>query len=365
MHDEDRRDVLRMIGASAAVTMAGSAGAQGRKVGFAVLGLGYYATQQIMPNFKDCDQARLVALISGTPEKLERFGSQYSIPASHRYSYADFARVRDNSDIDVVYVVTPPALHPEWVIKAAQAGKHVLSEKPMAVSSAECRRMIAACKKANRLLMVGYRCHYEPYNRLAIELARSGHVGRTRQITAEHGFSIAPNQWRLDRKLAGGGSMMDIGIYSLNAARYLTGEEPVEVSAIESTDRSDPRFSSVEDRVDFLLRFPSGIVATCVSSYSSSHNTYRVTGTDGWIDMDPATSYQGQAMRVRKGDKTEERKPPSGKNQFAAQLDHFADCVLNGKTPDTPGEEGLRDLLIIEAIYRSARERRHVAIERV
>lgn len=334
-----------------------------RKIGYAVVGLGYYATKQIMPNFANCEHSRLVALVSGTPAKLEQYGAEYGIPTTHRYSYADFDRIRDNPDIDAVYIVLPNSLHAEYTIRAAQAGKHVMCEKPMAVSVAECQAMIAACRKAGRKLMIGYRSRFEPYNRLAIELARGGYVGPTQLITAEHGFPIQPGQWRLDRPLSGGGSMMDIGIYSLNAARYLTGEEPVSVSAVESTDRSDPRFRTVEDRVTFALTFPSGIIANCVSSYSSAHNGYRVTGTKGWIELEPATPYVGQAMTIRKDNQTQPRLLPTpAMNQFAGQLDHLAECVINGTDPIVPGEEGLRDVRLIEAIYRSAAEGRKVSL---
>jgi len=224
--------------------------------------------------------------------------------------------------------------------------------------------MIAACRQAGTKLMIGYRSRFEPYNRLAIELAHGGHVGPTRLITAEHGFSIQPDQWRLNRAMSGGGSMMDIGIYSLNAARYLTGEEPVEVSAVESTDRADPRFREVEDRVSFILRFPSGVQANCISSYSSAHNGYRVNGTQGWIALEPATSYAGQAMRINRDGITAPRTLPApARNQFAAQLDHLAECILTGATPIVAGEEGLADMRLIEAIYRSAAERRSVALK--
>jgi predicted dehydrogenase len=332
-----------------------------RKLGYAIVGLGSYATRQIMPRLKECEFARLAALVSGTPEKLQRYGAEYGVPATHRYSYADYDRIRDNPDIDLVYVILPNSMHAEYSIRASQAGKHVLCEKPMAVSSAECEAMIAAAKKAGKKLMIGYRSRFEPHNRAAIELVRSGFVGRPRLITSEHGFNAQPNQWRLDRPMSGGGSLMDIGIYSLNAARYLAGEEPLEISAMESTDRSDPRFRTVEDRIDWQMRFPSGAIANCVSSYSSNHNAYRVTGTEGWVGLDPATSYQGQQMWVRKGGKTEQRALPApAKSQFVAQLDHLAECAMTGREPIVPGEEGLRDLRLIEAIYRSAREGRAV-----
>lgn len=356
-----RRAALTIGGAMLGSAISGAALAQpSRKLGYAIVGLGSYATRQMMPRFAECAYARLTALVSGTTEKLARYGAEYRIPETHRYSYRDFDRIRDNPDIDIVYVVLPPVLHAEYTIRAAKAGKHVMCEKPMAMSSAECEAMIAACRAAGRKLMIGYRCRFEPYNRLAIELARSGHVGPTRLITAEHGFPIGPGVWRLDHAVSGGGSLMDIGIYSLNAARYLTGEEPVEVAAIESTDRSDSRFRTVEDRIEFLLRFPSGAIANCVSSYSSEHNAYRVIGTQGWIGMEPATSYEGHAMRIRKDGQTIVRELPPGKSQFAGQLDHLAECVLTNRDPIVPGEEGLADVRVIEALYRSARERWHI-----
>lgn len=369
-HSDTRRSALALIGGGtlglgALALSSGRIGAQapGRKMGYAIVGLGGYATGQIMPRFARCERSRLAALVSGTPAKLERYGDEYGVPRTHRYSYAQFDGIRDNPDIDIVYIVLPNSLHAEYSIRAAQAGKHVLCEKPMATTAAECEAMIAASKRAGRKLMIGYRSRFEAHNRLAIRLARDGEVGRTRLIAAEHGFAAQPGQWRLDRKLAGGGSLMDIGIYSLNAVRYLTGEEPVALSAIESTDRRDPRFGSVEDRIDFMLRFPSGVIANCMSSYSSNHNRYRVIGDKGWIDLEPATSYDGQKMRISKNGRTEDRKPPpQPHDQFVGQLDHLSECVAAGREPIVPGEEGLRDLRLIEAIYRSARERRHVAL---
>jgi len=362
-----RREMVRLMGlgsiATAVLPSAACAADQPRrKLGYAIVGLGSYATRQIMPRIKDCEFARLTALVSGTPEKLERYGSEYGIPKTHRYSYADYDRIRDNPDIDLVYVVLPNSMHAEYSIRASQAGKHVLCEKPMAVSASECEAMIAAARKANRKLMIGYRSRFEAHNRHAIELVRTGFVGKPTLITAEHGFNAQPNQWRLDKPMSGGGSMMDIGIYSLNAARYLAGEEPVEVSAMEYTDRSDPRFRTVEDRIDWQMRFPSGLIANCVSRYTSNHNAYRVTGDKGWVGMEPATSYEGHQMWVRANGKTEPRTVPAlPKNQFVGQLDHLAECAMNGRDPIVAGEEGLRDLRLIEAIYRSARE--HSAVK--
>ena len=360
---ETRRAVLGGIGAGLAAS-ALPAWAQGkRKLGYAIVGLGNYATNQIMPRIKDCEFAELRALVSGTTAKLEKFGAQYGIPRTHWYDYQSYDRIKDNPDIDLVYVVLPNNMHAEYSIRASQAGKHVLCEKPMAVSAAECEAMIAAAKKANRKLMIGYRCHFEAYNLHAVDLVKSGFVGRPTLITAEHGFFAQPGQWRLDRPYSGGGSLMDIGIYSLNAARYLAGEEPVAISAMEFTDRSDPRFKNVEDRIDWQMRFPSGLIANCVSSYSSGHNAYRVTGTKGWVGMEPATPYEGHKMWARANGQTNPvTLPPPAKNQFVAQLDHLAESVLSGMPLRASGEEGLRDMRLIEAIYRSAREGRAIKL---
>ncbi|MEN2784972.1 Gfo/Idh/MocA family protein [Sphingomonas qilianensis] len=363
----NRRHILAGIGAGLAVSAAGAARAQagGHKLGYAIVGLGSYATKQIMPRFVECEHSQLVALVSGTPAKLTRYAAEYNIPAANCYSYADFDRIRDNPAIDIVYIVLPNSMHAEYSIRAARAGKHVMCEKPMAVSVAECQAMIAASRGAGRKLMIGYRSRFEPYNKLAIQLARGGHVGPTQLITAEHGFNAQPNQWRLDRALSGGGSMMDIGIYSLNAARYLTGEEPLTVTAVETTDRTDPRFRTVEDRIDFTLKFPSGVIANCLSSYSSGHNSYHVIGTEGYIDMEPATSYEGHRMTIRRDGKTEPRVlPKPAKSQFAGQLDHLSECVLADRQPIVAGEEGLADLRVIEAIYQSMREGRTVRLDR-
>lgn len=366
MGEWNRRTVLTGIGAglaSATVPAMAGAGAPKRKLGYAVVGLGSYATRQIMPQFKNCDHAQLVALVSGTPGKLERYGAEYGIPKTHRYSYATYDTIRNNPDIDVVYVVLPNSMHAEYSIRASQAGKHVMCEKPMATTAAEAEAMIAAARKANRKLMIGYRCHFEQHNLRATELVKTGFVGRPTLITAEHGFYAPAGIWRLDKAMSGGGSLMDIGIYSLNAARYLAGEEPVELVATEWTDKSDPRFKNTEDRIDFQLKFPSGLIANCVSSYSSGHNAFRVTGTKGWVGMEPATSYEGHQMWTRVDGKTEQVKLPAPrKNQFVAQLDHLPESLLTGIPLRASGEEGLRDMRLIEAIYRSARERRAVSL---
>jgi glucose-fructose oxidoreductase len=246
-------------------------------------------------------------------------------------------------------------MHPEYTIRALKAGKHVLCEKPMANTPQECEQMIAAAKAANRKLMIAYRLRYEPFNQTLIKTARdSAEMGPTRLIVAEAGFPIGdPGQWRLKRKMAGGGSLMDIGIYALQAARYLSGEEPVEVDAMVHSTPGDPRFVEVEENVTFKLRFPSGILANCVSSYGVGVNRFRVLKPGGAAELEPALSYSGLRMRVFRGNGVEER-PQRVVDHFAAEMDHFSECVVNGTDPLTPGEEGLRDSRIMTAIYEAA-----------
>lgn len=363
-----RRELL-VSGAGAVAALGAGAGpvsagqGEGRKLGYAIVGLGMYA-DVILPRFAECRHSRVTALVSGSREKAQRYAAQYGVPERGLYSYDTFDTIRDNPEVDIVYVILPNGMHHEYTLRSAAAGKHVMCEKPMANTAAECEDMIAACRAADRKLMIGYRSHFEPANREAMRIVREGELGRARIVTAETGFNIGdPTQWRLNRALAGGGSLMDIGIYSLQAARYLTGEEPVSVSAVESTDRTDVRFREVEDTINFQLRFPSGVVANCVSTYGSNHNRYRVVGTDGWLDAEPATAYNGNRLRLRRGRETVEHTPPAlAVNQFSGQLDHLSQCVMTGAEPIVAGEEGLRDLRIMEAIYRSAREGRTIAL---
>jgi len=328
----------------------------GPKVGWAVVGIGGLTANQILPAFPKCQKSKLVSFVSGRPEKVARFAEVHGVPAKNIYTYENFDKIADNPDIQAVYIVLPNSMHAEYTIRALKAGKHVLCEKPMANSAADCEKMIAAAKAANKKLMVAYRCRYEPNNLQAIKMAQdTAEFGPTRVILAEMGFNIGnPGQWRLKKAMAGGGSMMDIGIYALNAARYLTAEEPNEVNAMISTTPNDVRFAEVEENITFQLRFPSGILANCVSSYGTNFNKYRVCKPRGAFELDPATPYTGLRMRVFRGNAVEDRSLPQ-RDHFQLEMDHFSDCVQANKEPLTPGEEGLKDLKIIEAIYESGR----------
>ena len=367
MVDLNRRGVAAAVGSVLATGALGSsawAAPPGRKIGYAIVGLGGYGLGIIAPQFRNCQHSRLAALVSGDPAKARRVATEYGVPERNIYTYQNYDSIRDNPDIDVVYVCLPVSMHAEYTIRGAQAGKHVMCEKPMAVSSAECEAMIAACKKAGKKLMIGYRCHFEPNNLEAIRRARAGEIGKLRYFRSEHGFVAGnPSAWRLKKAMSGGGSLMDIGIYALNASRYMTGEEPVSVYATERTDRSDPRFREVEDMIEFELEFPSGVLGSCMSMYSANRNQILLMGDKGRIELEPATSYRGIQLRAGSGRGEEVTPPPGpGATMWAGQLDHLAQCILQNREPIVAGEEGLRDIRIIEAIYQSARERRRIAL---
>ncbi|MEJ7615617.1 MAG: Gfo/Idh/MocA family oxidoreductase [Pyrinomonadaceae bacterium] len=370
LSDATRRDFLKRAGqgvafVSAAGTLIGAHGdaaAQlrvpeppGKKLGYAVVGLGSLAINQILPAFAKCEKSRVTALVSGSPEKARKLAERYGINEKSIYSYQNYDAIRDNPDVDIIYVVLPNSMHAEYTVRGSGAGKHVLCEKPMANTPKDCEQMIEACRKANRKLMIAYRLRYEPYNMTMIKMARAKEVGNLKIVTAEAGFSIGdPNQWRLKREMAGGGSLMDIGVYALNAARYITGEEPVEVNAMEYTTPGDPRFKEVEENINFQLRFPSGVLANCVSSYGAGINRWRATGDKGYIELDPALSYSGLKMRMRQGNRISDVELPQV-DHFAAEMEHFSDCAMNNKEPTTPGEEGLKDLKVMMAIYEAAK----------
>ena len=335
----------------------------GRKLGWAVVGLGSLAINQILPAFYECEKSRVVALVSGHPEKARKLALRYGVSERNIYNYENYDSIRNNPEVDVIYIVLPNGLHAEYTVRGLEAGKHVLCEKPMANTPAECRQMIDAARQQNRKLMIAYRCRYESYNQEAIRVARSHELGPTQMILADAGFPMGdPSQWRCNRQLAGGGSMMDIGIYALNASRYLTGEEPSEVNAMMYSTPGDPRFKEVEEHVVFQLRFPSGALANCTSSYGYfQQSIFRVMGTKGRLVLDPASWYTGLRMWIERNGVIDERTLPVV-DHFTAEMDHMSDCVMEDKQPLTPGEEGLRDITIIQAVYEAARSGKRVTL---
>lgn len=333
-----------------------------QRVGFAVVGLGRLSLDELLPAFAECGQARLTALVSGSPEKMATVARQYGVPPESCYSYEEFDRIRDNAAVQAVYIVLPNALHRSFVERAAAAGKHVLCEKPMATNVADARAMIAACDRAAVKLMVAYRIQYQPHHLRARDFVAKKTFGRLVSFSAGNAQTVhatAAQQWRHKGALAGGGALPDIGLYCLNTARFVSGEEPVEVFAHIYSPPGDPRYAEVEETVDFMLRFKSGLVAHCMATYGAREDKWqRLQLETATLDMPNAYDYQGQRLivgRRRDADKTQEELVLPQKNQFATEIDHFAGCIRTGEQPRTPGEEGLRDQLLMEAIYKSAK----------
>ena len=319
----------------------------------AIMGLGSYGTR-VAEAMQTCTRAKLVGVISGTPSKILSWQKKYSIDPKNCYNYETYHQVKDNSDIDAVYVITPNALHHDAVINIARAGKHVICEKPMAISAAEAREMIDACKKANVRLLVGYRMHFEPHTLEAIRMRKDGELGKILFFQGLSGFEIGdPDQWRLNKSLSGGGAMMDIGIYSVNGARYMTGQEPVWITAQETKTNPVKFKEGIDETIQFEMGFPGGAVASCLSTYSMNNlDKFFLNGERGFVEMQPASNYG--PIRGRTGDGP--LNAPDVIHQ-AVQMDEMAAIILDGKQPEVPvdGDEALKDLTIIEAIYKAAR----------
>ncbi len=365
MEKSTRREFV--LGATAAATApivsgagaAAQAKSPARKLGFAICGLGNLSEQQIAPALLQTERCRLSGLITDSPEKARQWQARYGIPPGNVYSYDTMDRLAHNRDIDVVYIVTPNAQHADQTLKAAAAGKHVICEKPMEVSVAKCQQMIDACKAAKVKLAVAYRCQFEPNNLECVRMARERDFGQLRLIEAAFCISVgAPGQWRLEHALSGGGALVDVGIYALQATRYLTGEEPILVAAIET--KTDPvKFAEVDETMTWQAKFPSGTLAACVASYNlPTTGRFRATAERGGFELDPAFFYDGNHGRRSDG---KEIALPGG-HQFAAEMDDFARCILEDRPSKVSGEEGLRDVRIMTAIYESARTGRAVAL---
>jgi predicted dehydrogenase len=304
---------------------------------------------------RDCQRAKLTGVISGTPSKIKDWQSKYGIPEKNCYNYENFDAIKSNPDIDAVYIITPNGLHKEQALRVARAGKHVICEKPMAVNAAEGQEMVDACKKANVKLLVGYRMHLEANTLEIIKMRNDGAFGKVLFFQGLSGFKIGnPNQWRLDKKLAGGGAMMDIGIYSINGARYMVGEEPIWVTAQET--KTDPKKfkEGVDETIQFQLGFPGGAVASCLSTYAMNNlDRFFLNGEKGFAELSPATGYGPIKGRTDQG----ELNHPHITHQ-TVQMDEMAAMILENKKPLVPvdGEEALRDLKIIDAIYRAVKQ---------
>jgi predicted dehydrogenase len=328
-----------------------------RQLGVALLGLGEYSKTQLAPALAQTKFCTLAGIITDDMSKTAEWKTRYQIPDNNIYSYEDFDRITSNNDIDIIFITVPNALHKEYVIRAAKAGKHVICEKPMAITVEECDEMIAACKTANRLLGIGYRLHYEPNNREAARAGQEKIYGDLTYIHVQHGKQ-GMSGWRFDKKLAGGGALMDLGIYCIQAARYVTGEEPaaVFVTSQQGYDANNP--DSVETFLAWEMQMPNGLVVKAETSYETDMDLLNIKGEHGWFELSPAFAYNGIKGKTATGFlKFREV------NQQALMLDDFALSVLNDKPASLPGEMGRQDVKIIRAIYESMRTGKRIELD--
>lgn len=327
----------------------------------ALMGLGSYANR-VAEAMQSCKRAKLVGVISGTPSKVQTWRTKYGIPEKNCYDYSNFGQISNNPDIDVVYITTPNALHHDQTIRVARAGKHVIVEKPMAINAKEAQEMVDACKKANVHLLVGYRLHFEAKTLEVIRMRNAGEFGKVLFFQGLSGFRIGdPTQWRLKKALAGGGSLMDIGIYSINGARYMIGEDPVWVTAQETKTNFEKFAEGVDETIQFQLGFPGGAVASCLSTYNMNNlDRFFLNGEKGFAEMQPSTGYGPIKGRTHRGELTQ----PHTTHQ-TVQMDEMAAIILDGKKPMVPvdGEEGLKDMKIIDAIYKAIKTGNKIALK--
>jgi predicted dehydrogenase len=333
-----------------------------KKIRYAVVGLGYIAQIAVLPAFANAKKnSELAALVSDDPEKLSTLSQKYKVKST--YSYDEYDQCLRSGEIDAVYIALPNHLHHEYTVRAAQAGIHVLCEKPMAITDVECIEMIRACDERRVKLMIAYRLHFDKANLAAIELVRSGKIGEPRIFNSVFTMQVVDEDNIRLKSSTGGGTVYDIGIYCLNAARYLYQDEPVEVIAA-TANSGDARFTEVEEMTSAVLRFPGDRLASFTCSFGAADvSSYEIVGTEGSLHMNPAYEYAGElkyTLKV-KGKKRERTFPQ--RDQFGPELLYFSNCILKNEEPEPSGLEGLTDVRIIQAIYESAETRRPVKLE--
>lgn len=327
-----------------------------KKLGLALVGLGKYSTEQLAPALLQTQHCYLAGIVTGTESKIQEWKVKYSIPDSNIYNYENFDNIFKNKEIDILYIVLPNALHAEYVIRGAKAGKHIICEKPMGLSVNECDEMISACREAGVMLSIGYRLHYDPHHRDVMTMGQSKIFGELTNIHASHGSDDAKG-WRLDKKLAGGGPLMDLGIYCIQAARYTSGMEPIAVIAREGEKTNPELFRNIEESLTWEMEFPNGLTALCETSYTADMSSLHADAAHGWFELAPAYRYSGIKGKTATGfmDLPEI-------NQQALQMDDFAHAILTKGPVKVTGEMGRSDVKIIEAIYESMETGNKVAI---
>ncbi|MEK6782142.1 MAG: Gfo/Idh/MocA family oxidoreductase [Bacteroidota bacterium] len=332
-------------------------GRKKEKLGVALVGLGYYSTDLLAPALQLTQHCYLAGVVTGTPSKAEKWKKIYHLADKNIYNYENFDSLANDPEIDIVYIVLPPSMHAEFSIRAANAGKHVWCEKPMAMTEVECKSMIDACSMNSVKLSIGYRMHHEPNTRQIIQFRRDLTYGKVIRVEAAAGYyDSRTNHWKQKKKL-GGGCMYDMGVYPLNAARYSTGLEPIAVTARASTTRP-AIYTEVEETMIFDLEFPGGVTAACETSFGKGMNNLLVTCSEGWYKLSPFQAYNGIDGITSNGTKLNATIP----NEQARQMDDDALAIINGTQAMVPGEEGLKDIKVVEAIYRSVAEKKRVTI---
>ncbi len=329
------------------------------KLGIALVGLGNYATNQLAPALLQTEHCYLAGIVTGTPSKIAVWKEKYNIPDKNIYNYDNYDSIKDNPDIDIIYIVLPNNMHAEYTIRGFEAGKHVICEKPMAITVEDCDKMIVAAKKANKNLSIGYRLHFEPYN---LEMVRCGTqkiYGDIKKLSGAFGFRAGPSQWRLTQKYAGGGPLMDVGIYVIQGMCYTTGMEPISVTAQEGVKTDPDRFKEVEQSLTWQMEFPNGLIAEGKTSYAEGMNFLHAEAERGVFELTSAFNYTGQRGFT-----------PAGAmnfphiNQQAKQMDGIALSVKNNKQTIVPGEMGRRDVKYLQAIYEAMRTGNRVEIKK-
>lgn len=329
---------------------------QEKKLGVALVGLGYYSKDLLAPALQVTKHCYLAGIVTGSEEKGKKWQQQYNLPTKNIYNYNNFDEISENDDIDVVYVVLPNAMHKEFTIRAARAGKHVICEKPMAMNAKECEEMIEACEKANVKLSIGYRMQFEPTTNKIMELGQAKVYGNMHLITAAAGYrETRANHWKTGKEL-GGGAMRDMGVYALQAARYVTGEEPISVTAQSFIDRPQI-FNNVDETTSFQLKFPGGAVANLFASHRTSMNYLHANAENGWFKLDPFSTYSGI-----KGQSVDGPLDFPQENQQAVQMDETCLSIKDNKPLKVTGLEGLKDIIVVDAIYQSAAQGKKIIL---
>jgi glucose-fructose oxidoreductase len=330
------------------------------RLGIALVGLGYYSTDLLAPALQQTKNCYLAGIVTGTPAKAEAWKKKYNIPDKNIYNYQSFDSIANNPDIDVVYVVLPPSMHKEYTIRAANAGKHVWCEKPMAITAKECQERIDACRRNKRSLAIGYRLQHEPNTQEWRRIVQQQSLGKVKRVNCAAGYrDNRTDHWK-QKKEMGGGVLYDMGVYSIQGARLGTGMEPIAiVSATTSTTRPEIYKNGLDETTVATLEFPGGVMADIKTSFGENINFLDITCEKGSIKVDPYSAYNGQKATSPLG---EIHHPYQVPFQQAKQMDDDALAIMQGKTMQAPGEEGLRDIRIVEAIYRSAGSGQRVSL---